>query len=159
MSRDIATDDNRLKSHLNRLAKEWSKGKISLKQIVGLTEQELYAIACQGYTFFLQGKNQQALVIFEGLIAVDPRNAYAYQALGSIYWRNSEPHKAIKQFTYAIRVNPSAISTYISRAEIYVSLNQFMKARQDLMHVLQHATTPDHQVLINKAKAILTMIK
>jgi len=71
-------------------------------------------------------------VLFEGLVAVNPRNAYYYRALGAIYWRLEEPQKAIKQFTYAIRVSPKDVSSYVNRAEIHVSLKQFTEARQDL---------------------------
>ena len=101
MAEDRHNEGEQLQARLNDLAGQWSKGKVSLKQIVGLSEEELYSIASQGFFLFLQGKTEPARVIFEGLVAVDPRNAYYYRALGAIYWRLKDPQKALKQFTYA----------------------------------------------------------
>lgn len=98
------SDDRRigatqLQQRLHALVGQWSQGRVTLKQIVGLSDEELYALASQGYHLFLQGKSEPARVIFEGLVAIDPRNAYYYRALGAIYWRLKEPQKALKQFT------------------------------------------------------------
>ena len=146
-----------LQVRLRKLAEQWSQGRVSLRQIVGLSPEELYAIASQGYFMFLQGKTEQARVIFEGLVAIDPRNAYYYRALGAIYWRLKEAPKALKQFTYAIRVAPGEISSYINRAEIFVGQQLFDRARADLRHAIAHAGRHE-EPLINKARAILRMI-
>jgi len=142
---------------LRKLVGQWSKGQVSLRQIVGLSEEELYAIASQGYFMFLQGKTEPARVVFEGLVAIDPRNAYYYRALGAIYWRLKEGTKAVKQFTYAIRVAPRDIASYINRAEIYVAQRQFKAARSDLDHALRSAGANDG-ALTRKARAMLQMI-
>ena len=142
---------------LQGLLQQWSQGQVSLKQIVGLSDEELYAIASQGYYLFLQGKTEPARVLFEGLVAIDPRNAYYYRALGAIYWRLKEAQKALKQFTYAIRVAPAEISSYVNRAEVYVATQQFGMAHTDLNHAVSHAG-PHDRALVNKAHAILQMI-
>jgi tetratricopeptide (TPR) repeat protein len=136
-----------LTKRLHKLTQEWSQGRVSLKEIVGLSPEELYSIADQGYLFFLQGKIQPAQVIFEGLVAVDPRNAYYYRALGAIYW----------QFTYAIRVAPHDVSSYVNRAEVFVASKQFEEARKDLHQALSRARQED-QPLVKKANAMIQMI-
>ena len=144
-------------AHLTDLIVQWGQGKTSIKQIVGLRDEELYAIASQGYFLFLQGKSTPARVIFEGLVAIDPRNAYYYRALGAIYWRLKDPQRAIRQFTYAIRVAPREVSSYVNRAEIYVAQRQFNLARSDLQFALATARAPDAP-LVEKARAMLRMI-
>lgn len=156
------SDDRRigatqLQQRLHSLVGQWSQGRVTLKQIVGLSDEELYALASQGYHLFLQGKSEPARVIFEGLVAIDPRNAYYYRALGAIYWRLKEPQKALKQFTYAIRVAPREISSYINRAEIHVALQKFDEARTDLEFALGNAG-PFDSALVAKARAILRMV-
>jgi predicted Zn-dependent protease len=146
-----------MQARLKGLVDQWSKGRVSLKQIVGLSEEELYAISSQGYYLFLQGKAEPARVLFEGLVAIDPRNAYYYRALGAIYWRLKEPQKAIRQFTYAIRVSPREISSYINRAEVYVATSQFKLAQNDLHFALSNAA-PQEAALASKARAMLRMI-
>ena len=146
-----------MQNRLQRLAKQWSQGKVSLKQIVGLSEEEMYALSSLGYMLFLQGKSQEARVIFEGLVAVDPRNPYYYRALGTIYWRLKDNQKALKQFTYAIRVAPRDISSYVNRAEVHVATRNFKAAAADLRHALENGR--HHELpLLNKARAMLRMI-
>jgi len=155
-TRNVTGDQMQVR--LEKLTEQWSQGRVSLKQIMGLSTDELYAISTQGYNFFLQGKIQPARVIFEGLVAIDPRNSYYYRALGVIYWREKESQKALKQFTYAIRVAPHEIASYVNRAEVFVSSKQFDDARSDLEFTLAHAGAHDG-ALVRKARAILQMIQ
>ena len=154
MADDMVGQHDLLQRRLHALAGRWSQGQVSLKQIVGLQDAELYAIASQGYFLFLQGKSGPARTIFEGLVAIDPRNAYYYRALGAIYWRLKDPAKAIRQFTYAIRVSPREITSYINRAEVYVAQKQFKLARSDLQFALSTASPAD-RALAKKARAML----
>ena len=142
---------------LHQLAQDWSQGQVSLKEIIGLSGGELYAVATQGYFFFLQGKSEPARLIFEGLVAIDPRNAYYYRALGAIYWRERQAQKAIRQFTYAIRVSPHDVASYIGRAEVYVASKNFDEARDDLQDAIARAGNQDGP-LVTKARAILQML-
>jgi predicted Zn-dependent protease len=157
MAEDRSLQADHMQARLRGLVDQWAKGRVSLKQIVGLSEEELYAISSQGYYLFLQGKAEPARVLFEGLVAIDPRNAYYYRALGAIYWRLKEPQKAIRQFTYAIRVSPREISSYINRAEVYVATSQFKLAQSDLHFALSNAA-PQEAALASKARAMLRMI-
>ena len=156
MAEDRRIEGAQLQQRLRKLVGQWSQGRVSLKQIVGLSEEELYAIASQGYFLFLQGKTEPARVIFEGLVAVDPRNPYYYRALGAIYWRLKDGQKAIKQFTYAIRVAPRDVASLVNRAEIFVAQRNFKAARADLNQALRYSGANDG-ALINKAKAMLRM--
>jgi tetratricopeptide (TPR) repeat protein len=158
MAEDVRGNQSaQLQQRLQGLIQQWSQGRVTLRQIIGLSEEELYTLAAQGYTLFLQGKNESARVMFEGLVAIDPRNAYYYRALGAIYWRLKEPQKALKQFTYAIRVAPREISSYINRAEVQVALKQFADARNDLDFAIGNAG-PNDGALVMKARAILRML-
>lgn len=157
MPSDILAHSAPMQQRLQALADQWSQGRVSLKQIVGLQDAELFAIANQGYYLFLQGKSEPARILFEGLVAIDPRNAYYYRALGAIYWRLKEPQKAVRQFTYAIRVAPREITSYINRAEVYVAQSQFKLARADLNFALSNAASHEAP-LAKKAQAMLRML-
>ncbi len=157
MAEERLLEAQHLEERLRKLATQWSQGRVTLKQIVGLSDEELYALATQGYYMFLQGKTEQARVIFEGLVAIDPKNAYYYRALGAIYWRAKEPPKALKQFTYAIRVSPGDVSSYVNRAEVYVSQREFGQARDDLRFAIDRGGEADG-ALVKKARAMLRMI-
>ena len=157
MAEDRQLAGQTLRPRLEALLSQWSRGQTDLRQIVGLSEEELWAIATQGYYLFLQGKAEQAKVVFEGLVALDPRNAYYYRALGAVYWRLKQNSKAIRQFTYALRVAPQDVASYINRAEIFVATGQFDMARDDLAQALRLAGAADAS-LGQKAQAILAML-
>lgn len=157
MAEDKHIEGMQLQGRLQRLVTQWAKGQVTLKEMLGLTEDELFSIANQAYLLFLQGKTESARVLFEGLVAVNPRNAYYYRALGAIYWRLKEPQKALKQFTYAIRVSPSDAASYINRAEVHIAEHQFGEAREDLSAGLRNAGPLD-EALVRKARAMLKMI-
>src|SRR5687767_12759168 len=154
MAEERLLEAQHLEERLRKLATQWSQGRVTLKQIVGLSDDELYALSTQGYYMFLQGKTEQARVIFEGLVAIDPKNAYYYRALGAIYWRSKDPPKAVKQFTYAIRVAPADISSYVNRAEVLVAQRDFKAARADLTHAVERGGAHD-AALVRKARAML----
>ena len=99
MAQQTMTSDQ-LKAKVLPLIEQWSRGEITLKDIKGYTDEELYAIASQGYFFFLQGKIEPARIIFEGLVAIDPKNAYYYRGLGVIYFQLKNLEKALRQFSY-----------------------------------------------------------
>jgi len=139
------------------LVEKWSRGEITLKEIKGYTDEELFAIANQGYFFFLQGKTEPARVIFEGLVAIDPKNAYYYRGLGVIYFQLKELDKALRQFSYAIRVAPREMVSYVNRAEIYLAQRDYGKAQDDLRQALALAGPLD-MALQKKAYAMLQMI-
>ena len=158
MAEDRYFEGEQRKARLHQLAEQWSQGRLSLRQIAGLSEEELYAIAVQGYLLFLQGKVDAARILFEGLVAVEPRNAYYYRALGAMYWRLQEPQKAVKQFTYAIRVAPRDVSSYVNRAEVYVAQRQLELARGDLDAAIRNAGPLDG-ALVRKARAMLRLLR
>lgn len=135
----------------------WSEGKTTLREIKNYTDDELYAISHVGYFLLMQGKNEQARTLFEGLIAVDPRNDYYYRALGVIFQKLGEDERAVRQFSYAIRINPSSPYAYVNRAEIYLSRGDFEKAETDLRDALARIGRGD-EPLSKKAWALLKIV-
>jgi tetratricopeptide (TPR) repeat protein len=117
--------------------RRWATGEATLQEIKGYTEEELYFIAQQGYTLFLNGKIKDAQVIFEGLVAVDPRNDYYYRALGVVYHRLGDAERALRQFTHAITVAPKSAAAYVNRAEVHISRRDYDRALVDLQTAIQ----------------------
>jgi tetratricopeptide (TPR) repeat protein len=145
-------------NHLPNLLPQWAAGQVTLKDIKGYTDDELYAIAHTGYFFLMQGKNDEARTLFEGLVAIDPRNDYYYRALGVIFHKLGDADRAIKQFGYAIRVNPRNPAAYINRAEVYITQARNPEAAQDLQRAVQ-SCGPRDVALSRKAKALLGVVR
>jgi len=149
---DLAVRDD--KKALVPLIKRWAAGDgITLKEVKGYSDDELYAIAHQAYYFLLQGKLDEAKTIYEGLNAIDPRNDYYYRALGVIYHRGGDAERAIKAFTHATRCAPSNLAAFINRAEVLIASGRKREALADLDHavnITRDPTTP----LARKARAL-----
>lgn len=140
---------------VQKLVHKWAKGETTLKEIRGYSDDELYAIAHQGYYFLMQGKNKEARTLFEGLVAIDPRNIYYYRALGVIYHKLGDPERALRQFTYATRVEPKHPAAYVNRAEVYIATGQLREALRDLRYVDSLATRDRRDPIARKARALL----
>jgi Flp pilus assembly protein TadD len=142
---------------LPALLPKWAAGQITLKELKGYTDDELYAIAHTGYFFLMQGKNNEAKTLFEGLVAIDPRNDYYYRALGVIFHKLGDAERALKQFGYAIRVSPRAPAAYVNRAEVYIATSRYQEAASDLRKALEFMGNRDG-ALARKTRALLGVV-
>ncbi|MCK6548287.1 tetratricopeptide repeat protein [Myxococcota bacterium] len=149
---------DRLEQTAGAEVRRWASGEATLQQIKGYTDEELYLIAQHGYTLFLNGKVKDAQVVFEGLVAVDPRNDYYYRALGVVYHRQGDAERALRQFTHAITVSPKSAAAYVNRAEVHISRRDFDKALADLSAAVQVAGDLA-QPLARKALALQKLLR
>lgn len=136
----------------------WAKGEATLQELKGYSHEELYAIAQHAYTIFLNGKIRDAQVIFEGLVAIDPRNDYYYRALGVMYHRQGDAERAIRQFTHAVTVAPRLPTAYVNRAEVHISRRDYSKALTDLDYAIRVASDPS-SAISKKAIALRGLIR
>ena len=136
----------------------WAEGKTTLKDIKGYTDHELYAIAHMAYFYLNQGKTEEAKTLFEGLVALDPKNGYYYRALGVIFfYKLGDTERALRQFGYAIRVTPQRPHAYVNRAEVNIALGRGSKAAKDLQTALS-LVGPKEPQLRQKAQALLNAL-
>lgn len=149
--------DAALRAAPGAAVQKWARGKVTLQELKGYSADELYAIAQHGYTLFLNGRTRDARVIFEGLIAVDPRNAYYYRALGVVYHRLGDAERALQQFTHAITVAPGLAAAYVNRAEVHIARREVQEALADLDRAIQAERDLSHPV-IRKARALRRLL-
>ena len=121
---------------------KWARGEASLSEVKGYAEEELYSIAQHGYALFLNGKFQDAQTVFEGLVALDPRNDYYYRALGVVYHRRGDAERALRQFTHALKVAPRSVAAYVNRAEVHISRREIDRALEDLDQAIRVGRDP-----------------
>ena len=138
--------------------RRWAAGEATLQEIKGYTDEELYLIAQHGYTLFLNGKVKDAKVIFEGLVAIDPRNDYYYRALGVVYHRQGDVERAIRQFTHAVTVAPESPAAYVNRAEVHIARRDYEAAHADLSAAIA-VSTDLSQPIARKALALRRLLK
>lgn len=138
--------------------RKWAEGQSTLRELKGYTPEELHCISQLGYTLFLNGKIRDARIVFEGLVAVDPRNEYYYRALGVVYHREGDAERALRQFGHAITVSGRrSAAAYVNRAEVHISRRDMDRALQDLEAALRIAADPQNP-LYRKARALRQLL-
>ncbi|HJL40145.1 MAG TPA: tetratricopeptide repeat protein [Myxococcales bacterium LLY-WYZ-16_1] len=159
LSRDlVARDPAELVADSPQTAvSRWARGEQTLQELKGYSAEEVYAISQQGYSLFLNGKVRDAQVVFEGLVALDPRNDYHYRALGVIYHRLGDVERALRQFTHAITVAPRNPAGYVNRAEVHIARRDMGRALADLEKAVRAAPSGDDPVA-RKAHALRRLL-
>lgn len=103
------TADTELKSKLTSFA----KGEMTWAEVEGMTFEEAKAIASVGCDLAAAGRLDDARVIFEGLVAGNPKDSAARAALGTVYQKLGRTAEAITEYTAALDTdarNPVALA-------------------------------------------------
>ena len=78
------------------------KGEISQRDYHAISGPEMLQMALIGFRMYEQGKYSEAKTIFQGLIALDPMEAYYYTALGAVYLAEEDLENARAMFSSSI---------------------------------------------------------
>ena len=96
------------------------------------TNGEIELVAERAYQLHLQGKHVDAAIIFEGLLAIDPRNLYCLEALAALSLKLGSAEKALHYADRALALSPRDLEALACRCEANILLNRLAAARQDL---------------------------
>ncbi len=118
--------------NLAQQLQRWADGKVTLREVRGYSDEELYSIARTAYFFYHQGRLEEARTLFQGLYALNPLDAYFARALGVVELAVGNPRGAMAAYDVAIKLAPDDPSGYVGRAEVCFSLGQKSSALEDL---------------------------
>ena len=107
------------------------KGELTLKDYHAISGPEMLQMALIGFRMYENGKYSEAETIFNGLIALDPREAYYYTALGAVYLAQDEFERAKHNFDTALVFNPKELAAYVNRGEVHLRMGNVMEAATD----------------------------
>lgn len=138
--------------------KQFLEGAITLGELEGIDKDAQMRMAKNGFTLLNQGKLQKAKVIFEGLLALDPFDAYFHSALGSIAFQEKNMDGALKHFDQAISINPFFATARAHRGEIRLAQNDLTGAIEDLIEAI-NADPENEQPATQRARALIGTIK
>jgi tetratricopeptide (TPR) repeat protein len=138
---------------------EWINGNISLGAAAGWTADEIRLVSELGYALAEQGRSYEAITIFEGLIALAPATAYFEATLGALWLRENNPARALPHLNTALNADPNDIPTRVNRGEVFLRLENYEAAREDLQFALARKIQPEKQSLLaqclTRARALL----
>jgi type III secretion system low calcium response chaperone LcrH/SycD len=142
---------------LLQAVQRWADGKATLKEVRGYSDEELFAVARTGYTFFHQGKVAEARTIFQGLFAINPREAYFARALAVVEYASGNAQGALSSYAVAIKLAPEDPSAYLGRAEVLLATGHKTDAVPDLKKAA--AAPGGDQRIKTKAMALLDALR
>ncbi len=109
----------------------------------GWTSEEIYLLAERGYAFYRQGRYEEAAVIFDGLLTLDPLNVYCRTALAAVCLAMGHAQRAANELSVLLERNPADHEARARRCEAYCDLKRWSEARQDLA-ILQRNGEQNH---------------
>lgn len=119
------------------------KGQISLRDYHAISGPEMLQMALIGFRMYEQGKYSEAKTIFQGLIALDPTEAYYYTALGAVYLAEEDLENARDMFTSSIALNPKEVAPYVNRGEVNLREGKILEAAEDFQKAVE--LDPKHE--------------
>ncbi len=106
---DTTTPDNAAPSEADELwnrIKGFLKGELTPAELEGMTWEQAAAIAEAGCELAESGRLEEARVLFEGLVEMNPRDAAAHAALGTVYQKLTLLPDALRAYSTAIALDP-----------------------------------------------------
>ena len=108
------------------------QGQITLGDLEGIDKEAQYQMAEKGYQLIEEGKLDDGKIVFEGLLALDPFDAYFLTALGSIAQRTEQFDEADHFYSRALEINPFSIAAWAHRGETRIHKGLLLEAAEDL---------------------------
>jgi Flp pilus assembly protein TadD len=106
--------DIELKSRINA----FSRGEMTWAEVEGMTFEEAKAIAQVGCDLAAAGRLDDAKIVFEGLVAGNPKDSAARAALGTVYQKLGRTPEAITEYTAALEADPKNPVAWANRGEL-----------------------------------------
>lgn len=138
--------------------KAWIAGEKTLKEVQGMTDDEIASLGYLGTVLLEEGKLDDAQKIFECLIALDPNLDHPYRGLGGVLLKRGNYDGAMLQFSNSLQVNPRSPHGYINRAELHIYSKDHAAARKDLESCLG-CVSPKEAALSQKIWALMQIVK
>ena len=129
-------------------------GSAALNDVVGLSDQQIQAIAVPGFQAYEQGRTEEAKTIFHGLTALDSSSYYGYAGLGSIALAAEELDEAVGLLRQAVERNSNDPTVQANLGEALLRQGKVSEATAAFKTALE--LDPDQKDPgANRARALL----
>jgi tetratricopeptide (TPR) repeat protein len=147
-----------LRAYDPQRVREFMEGHLTLGELMGISKDDQYTIAKTGYGFLNEGKHAQAKTVFEGLLALDPYDAYFNTVLGSIAQQSGALDEADRRYTRALEINPYWSVPLAHRGEVRLSQGKVMEAISDFIDAVKNDPKAEDPAT-QRARALLGTIQ
>ena len=140
-----------------RAMEKLATGQTTLAETVGLSREQLYEIAQQGYQLLNSGKLEEARQIYAGLVAANPFDSVFHCHLGAVYWRMGDLEKAFEEYDASLRFNIANVDALAGRGELYLTKGDAKKGIADLRTALENDPEGKHPATIRARGLLLSL--
>jgi len=99
---------------------------------MSLTAEQLASGIQLGYTLYNEGRLEDARILLEGLLTLDPENPYLHLMLASNHRGQERWDDAVIEYSRTLEFFPGEISAWANRGEIYLMQGKLQEAARDL---------------------------
>lgn len=107
--------------------------EMTFAEAMGLTRTEAYGIAFSAHRMFEHGQAARAKAMLEGLMVVNPKDAYFPTLLGAIFGREGNEKEALRLYTVAVKLDPKNLTARVNRADLLLRKGDLAAALDDLV--------------------------
>ncbi|MEM7049992.1 MAG: tetratricopeptide repeat protein [Acidobacteriota bacterium] len=140
-----------------RAGRQFILGQRTLGELEGISKGEQYDIARVGYAHLEDGQLGEAETVFEGLLALDPYDAYFLTALGVIAQRQERLERADRCFSRALEINPFSTTALANRGEVRLKQGRLVEAADDLVRALEEDRQGEQPSTVRARALVATM--
>src|SRR5437879_3611344 len=99
------------------------KGRKTFGEVLGINTGRADNLAQLWYRRLQEGQLDDARVMFQGLVTLNPKDPYMHLALGSVHHRAGRAQEAIEEYSKAIQLDPQLTNAYENRGALYLGLH------------------------------------
>ncbi|MCI0443761.1 tetratricopeptide repeat protein [bacterium] len=133
---------------------KFGNGEMTLAEVMNVTPRQKAALLSLGYTFYSNGRLEDAARILEGLTTLDGSMSYAFALLGSIYQKKENYDSAIDRYTRTLMLDPDDTYCLANRGEILLRLGKLQEALTDLVKAMETDPNRKHPAA-NRARLLV----
>lgn len=95
-------------------------GHETFRDALGLDDEQILALAVFARELVDQGRLDDAQTMLEGLVVLDPQNAYLHTCLGALYMQKGFNDAAMLELTYALHRDPKDVAAATYLGELFL---------------------------------------
>jgi tetratricopeptide (TPR) repeat protein len=110
-----------------------AQGELTWAQAIGLTRAEAYGLANSAQRLLDVGQVDKAKKVIEGLIVLNPKDAYFHGVMGALLGQKGDEDGALEHYSKAIELDGTNLAALVNRAELYLKRGDIEPALHDLV--------------------------
>lgn len=124
--------DKATQEKIEEAAKKFAQGA-TMKEVRGISNEELEAVYTLAYNFYRTGKYQDAQKLFEFLVLFDHLSTKYWFALGAVQQAQKDYQKAISSYGYSSFLDLENPKPQLHAAECYLALGDKKNAASAIL--------------------------